>query len=172
MKKELDNYLVEKYPKIFINRNGDMTETGMCWGFQHNNGWFWLIDQLCDSIQNYIDINNSFRKEDNKIQQVVATSIKEKYGILSFNYYNGDNLIDGMTRLAENMSANTCEFCGSIHDVGATSGWIYTICKDCYTKTTEKRISSLPWKLNKNSLSLPKIRKIKLDILNNVEKTK
>ena len=82
MKKELDNYLVEKYPKIFVNRYGDMKNTAMCWGFEHGDGWFWVLDQLCDSIQSYIDTNNGWRKDDEKIPQVIATQVKEKVGTL------------------------------------------------------------------------------------------
>ena len=32
MNEKLDNYLVEKYPKIFINRYEDKMKTLMCWG--------------------------------------------------------------------------------------------------------------------------------------------
>jgi len=27
----------------------------MCWGFSHNNGWFFLIDALCHCIQSHIN---------------------------------------------------------------------------------------------------------------------
>ena len=170
MKKELDNYLVTKYPKIFVNRYGDMKETSMMFGFQNNDGWFWLIDQLCDSIQSYIDNHNSYCKEENKIQQLVATSVKEKFGILSFNYYNGDNHIDGMVRIAENMSMNICEFCGSNHNVGRTNGWIYTVCYNCHSNGDE-RVKSLPWKLNYECailLTPIELRKIILYMVNKI----
>ena len=118
MKKELDNYLVDKYPKIFINRYGDMKTTSMCWGFQHNDGWFWIVDQLCNSIQSYIDNNNLYNKK-TIITQTVATSVKEKFGRLSFNIKNNDDTtIYGMIRLAEQMSEHMCEFCGSTKNVG------------------------------------------------------
>ena len=76
MQKKLDDYLVSKYPKIFINRYGDMKETAMIWGFEHGDGWFWLLDQLCNSIQEYIDTNNKYNKEEKKISQVVASQVK------------------------------------------------------------------------------------------------
>jgi hypothetical protein len=171
MKKELDNYLVEKYPKIFVNRYGDMKTTAMCWGFEHGDGWFWLLDQLCDSIQSYIDTNNGWRKDDEKIPQVIATQVKEKFGTLNFYFSGGDDYIDGMVRMAENMSANICEFCGSTEDVGATQGWISIICKNCYVNSDD-RISTRIWKENKNNIpkELSKeLRKIKIDKLNNNE---
>ncbi len=169
MKKELDSYLVEKYPKIFINRYGDMKQTAMCWGFEHGDGWFWLLDQLCNSIQRYIDNQNSFRKESEKVSQVVATQVKEKFGTLNFYFSGGDDYIDGMVRMAENMSANICEFCGSTENVGSTQGWISVICKECYENSSD-RISNRVWKENKNNVPpeiSKELRKIKIDKLNN-----
>jgi hypothetical protein len=55
MNRHLDEYLCKKYPKIFLDRHKPMNETAMCWGFECGNGWFFLIDQLCASIQNHID---------------------------------------------------------------------------------------------------------------------
>lgn len=47
MREELDLKLVEKYPLIFKNRYAPMTETAMCWGFSHGDGWYNIIDTLC-----------------------------------------------------------------------------------------------------------------------------
>ena len=58
MKKELDEKLCVKYPKIFVDRHADMRTTAMCWGFEHGNGWYWLIDQLCSNLQWNTDHNN------------------------------------------------------------------------------------------------------------------
>lgn len=143
MRKELDDYLVNKYSKIFVDRNADMKTTAMCWGFEHDDGWFWLLDQLCGSIQSYIDINNKHRNGDEQISQVVATQVKEKFGRLCFYYNGGDEYIDGMVSLAEDMSGNICENCGTTKDVGVTSEWISTICKDCHSKIDNRR--NLSW---------------------------
>ena len=55
MRQELDAALCAKYPKMFVNRNKSMQETCMCWGFDHGDGWYNIIDQLCNSIQGHID---------------------------------------------------------------------------------------------------------------------
>jgi hypothetical protein len=55
MKQELDKLLCEKYPKMMVNRNKDMMETCMCWGFECGDGWFNILDQLMGSIQHHID---------------------------------------------------------------------------------------------------------------------
>jgi hypothetical protein len=138
MTRELDELLVSKYPKIFADRHGDMRATAMCWGFECNDGWFWLLDSLCSSIQGYIDNNGHLN-----IPQVVATQVKEKFGGLRFYHYGGDDIIHGMVWLAEHQSYNICENCGSTKDIGRTSGWVYVRCKECAEKE-----ELLNWKLN------------------------
>ena len=55
MKQELDKLLCEKYPKMMVNRNKNMQETCMCWGFECGDGWFNILDQLMGNIQHHID---------------------------------------------------------------------------------------------------------------------
>ena len=55
MKQELDKLLCEKYPKMMVNRNKNMQETCMCWGFDCGDGWFQILDQLMGNIQHHID---------------------------------------------------------------------------------------------------------------------
>jgi hypothetical protein len=61
MSPELDNILCEKYPKIFVNRNSDVKESCMAWGFEHSDGWFNIIDKLCGNIQSHIDWSRKAR---------------------------------------------------------------------------------------------------------------
>jgi hypothetical protein len=126
MTKELDEALCAKYPKIFADRYGDKRTTCMVWGFECTSQWYWLIDQLCSSIQSYTDAN--------KKPQVVATQVKEKYGTLRFYYSGGDDYVAGMVWLAESMSYDICEECRSTKNVTQTKGWIYTLCEDCLVK--------------------------------------
>jgi hypothetical protein len=138
MREELDQKLCEKYPKIFKNRNGDMRETAMCWGFEHGDGWYNIINNLCACIQSHIDWQNKQREallESNPhnvplpdaVLQVVAEQVKEKFGTLRFYYQGGDDYIDGMVRMAEAMSAVTCEKCGAPAKTRGP-GWIRTLC--------------------------------------------
>lgn len=66
MKEELDEKLVNKYPKIFKDRHGNMNRTAMCWGMSCNDGWYWLLDNLCSTIQSYIDNNSTKIRIKNK----------------------------------------------------------------------------------------------------------
>jgi hypothetical protein len=62
MKQELDELLCTKYPKMMVNRNKDMKETCMCWGFECGDGWFNILDQLMGNIQHHIDWKEKQRK--------------------------------------------------------------------------------------------------------------
>jgi len=121
MKKQSE--LFKKYPKIFRQKDLPMTETAMCWGIDCADGWFWLIDKLCEHLQWDIDHN--------KYPQIEAVQVKEKFGGLRF-YTNGANdTQEGMISFAEFLSNFICEKCGSTFDVKQTKGWITTLCEKC-----------------------------------------
>jgi hypothetical protein len=132
MKQELDQLLCEKYPLMMVNRDKSMMETCMCWGFECGDGWFNILDQLMSNIQHYIDWNNkNFEKgykQYKQVPQVTLDQVKEKFGTLRFYYTGGDDVIDGMVRMAESMSAVTCEQCGNPGTTGG-QGWITTLCE-------------------------------------------
>lgn len=126
MSPELDALLCEKYPKMMVNRNLPMTETAMCWGFDCGDGWFEILNQLMGNIQHHIDWRN---KKEEVVPQVTLDQVKEKFGTLRFYYSGGDDVIDGMVRMAESMSGVTCEICGSPGQRRG-GGWITTLCKE------------------------------------------
>jgi hypothetical protein len=64
-----------------------------------------------------------------EIPQVTLDQVKEKFGTLRFYYQGGDDVIDGMVRMAESMSGVTCEECGK-PGTRSGGGWIRTVCKD------------------------------------------
>jgi hypothetical protein len=126
MKRELDELLCKKYPKMFVNRHADMTTTAMCWGFACGDGWFNIIDQLCANIQSHIDWKN---KEKEIVPQVTVVQVKEKFGGLRFYYDGGDDYIHGLSSMAESISELTCETCGNpVKRQGG--GWVYTACEE------------------------------------------
>jgi hypothetical protein len=127
MRQELDEKLCKDYPKIFANRNGDMTTTAMCWGFECSDGWYPLIDMLCREIQWHIDKNAKAGTP-----QFVASQVKEKFGGLRFYGDGGDDKIHNFIWFAESMSTITCETCGA-PGKRRGRGWIYTAC-DAHTE--------------------------------------
>jgi len=128
MRKELQTQLYQKYPKIFKEKDLDITLSAMGWGFQCDDGWYNLLDNLCRDIQSYIDNNK-------KVKQVIATTVKEKYGTLRFYYTGGDDEINDMVNLAEDLSGEICEICGSTRKVKRNiEGYIQTRCRRCRIK--------------------------------------
>jgi hypothetical protein len=128
MTSELDKKLCEKYPKIFVNRHGDMMTTAMCWGIDTGDGWYWLINKLCSNLQWNTDHNN---RPDKTYPQVVAVQVKEKFGGLRFYIESGTDKQYAVISFAESLSYGICEKCGSTKDVGQTKGWITVLCKKC-----------------------------------------
>lgn len=129
MRDELDKELCERFPKIFANRNGDVTETAMVWGFECGDGWHPIIFSLCSNIQIHLDWIN---RNGVVVEQVVADQVKEKFGGLRFYYTGGDSTIMGFVTMAESWAAQTCEVCGAPGRLRGR-GWIYTAC-DTHTK--------------------------------------
>lgn len=125
MKKELDELLCTKYPKMTVNRYGSEMDTCMCYGFAVGDGWFNLINILMGNIQSHIDWKE---KQGNPITQVVLDQVKSKFGGLRFYYTGGDDYISGLVSMAESMSEVTCETCGSPGERQG-NGWIYTSCE-------------------------------------------
>jgi hypothetical protein len=83
-------------------------------------------------------IAGDFRLVPESISQVTLDQIKEKFGTLRFYYTGGDDIIDGMVRMAESMSGVTCEECSAPAQTHGP-GWIRTICEPCELKREEAR---------------------------------
>lgn len=131
MKKELEEKLFEKYPKIFRQKDLDMTQTAMCWGISCGDGWYWLIDKLCSNLQFNTDNNN----RTGNYPQVEAVQVKEKFGGLRFYVDSASPEQYAVIHFAESLSEEICENCGSLEEVSQTkSGWIQTLCKKCMEK--------------------------------------
>lgn len=147
MKQELDELLCQRYPKIFVNRHGDPKETLMCWGFECGDGWYNIINQLCANIQHHVDWAQEQKEKYGRgegCSQVVAVQIKEKFGTLRFYTDGGDEQIYGMIRMAESMSAVTCEECGA-PGKHRSGGWIRTLC-DTHEEQRQERMRSYEMK--------------------------
>ena len=125
MTPELDAKLCEKYPLIMSDRRLGMLETAMCWGFEHGDGWYNLLDSAMHLVQSHIDMVN---KRGYTIEQVVFEQVKEKFGMLTIYHRGGNSYTEGVLRMAEEMSRHVCEECG---DVGYPheKGWIRTLCE-------------------------------------------
>jgi hypothetical protein len=141
MNQKLQNTLLTKYPEFFEYLKGYSGPIiPIQFGFEVGDGWYWLLDNLMENIQNYCKWNN--------IPNIEVTQVKEKWGGLNFYYNGGNELISGMVWLAEHMSYKICEQCGTTENVGKTKGWVSVSCKDCHKKNN--RLANLVWIPNEN----------------------
>lgn len=51
MNSELTQRLVKRFPVLYQDYDSPMTQTCMCWGFDHGDGWFEIIWQLSLAIE-------------------------------------------------------------------------------------------------------------------------
>lgn len=126
MDRKLEKSLLERYPSFFPNIYGNPVKTSLAFGLECDNGWFSIVEELCEKIASLGDIGFEF------------TQIKEKWGLLRVYYiFRAENehwdwdKIDKLIDIAETKSKHTCEHCGSNDDVSQTNGWIKTLCKNC-----------------------------------------
>jgi hypothetical protein len=115
MNQELTTQLTEKYPKLFSKTQG----------IYCGDGWYNLIDIMCNLIQGYANRNNT-----DPTSQMVFVQIKEKFGTLNVYYQSAGNheYVKGVTAFAERMSAEVCEVSGEKGALHRTkNGWAKTL---------------------------------------------
>lgn len=78
MKKELEEQLVKLHPQILRDYGGDMRNTCMTWGMMCGDGWYDLLNDLMQTIDDLVAGKNIV---------VIADQIKEKFGGLRFYYH-------------------------------------------------------------------------------------
>jgi hypothetical protein len=120
MREELEKKLVEKYPQLFRDYGEDMRVTCMAWGMPHGDGWYKILEELCEQI---------------KDSGVIFSQIKEKFGMLTI-YYHGtttksDQEVSDLIHEAESKSREVCERCGEPGKCISDHGWLTTLCKKC-----------------------------------------
>ena len=127
MRKELQDKLCKKYPKIFEEVGKSPQESCMAWGLDCGDGWYWLIDNLCENLQ--------FNTDKNDEPQVVASQVKEKFGGLRFYVNGASDRQYSYISFAESLSFKICEQCGSFEGVTTEGpGWIKSLCQECKIK--------------------------------------
>ena len=144
MRQELQDKLYEKYPNLFSNKDKSIQESCMAWGIECNDGWYDLLSSVCwkifqheKNITDRVRIRNENNKENNQsdieYQPVKFDQIKEKFGGIRIYYTGGDDYVQGVVSLADEMSYKICEACGNSGKPNK-GGWITTLCDNCRNK--------------------------------------
>lgn len=118
MKMELQEQLFKRYPELFKQKDLPMSQTCMCWGIETDDGWYDLIDTMCELLTLYCDRHGL---------EVQFTQIKSKYGTLTADTTGNEGRVERIIDMVECMSEHTCEKCG---EWGNTydDGWVRTLC--------------------------------------------
>ena len=129
MRKELQDYLIKKYPKIYTEVGEN--EPFDLFGFECNDGWFRLILWLSRYIEQYIEQQNTmsekFPNNYLPVKQLKAVQVKEKFGTLRYYYSGGNEHLSNIITYTEYLSGFICEQTGKTNDVGYNrTGWIKT----------------------------------------------
>jgi hypothetical protein len=119
MTPELEKELLDKYPKLFSNKQ--------FYGIECGDGWYDILDHLCGAIKEHTY----------DADEVYVDQVKEKFGKLRFYLSKEDEVMLGMVTLAEYMSGHTCETCGKR---GKTRGgsWMVTLCDEHHEARIER----------------------------------
>jgi RNA polymerase-binding transcription factor DksA len=100
----------------------------MCDGFDCGDGWYDLIHDLSQRLEEYNDIH---KEED----WVVAIQVKQKMGGLRFYIASAPNHILDLISETENKSEKICEECGKPGEVQELKyKWLTVLCDDCNDK--------------------------------------
>lgn len=148
-----------------IQHHIDWREKQRNWAIKHNNmvtqcreGIFDLFEKSTERVTDLVYkerrleqlLAGGFREVPESIPQVILDQVKEKFGTLRFYYSGGDDVIDGMVRMAESMSGVTCEECSAPAETHGP-GWIRTICNPCEQKRElARKKSDEEWNLKNN----------------------
>ena len=125
--KEFDELMCHQHPTLYTQRNWPSSKTCMCWGFCIGQGWFNIVADLSNKIEEVIkDLPN---KEEFQVVQV-----KEKFAQLRYYMDKQTPEIRKLIQEATELSGETCEECGKPGKLDNTRFWVVTCCSDCSKK--------------------------------------
>jgi hypothetical protein len=119
--------LFDKYPEIFRQRHLPPAESAMHWGIECGDGWYPLLDALCDVLTSHA------RKSG--LPLVEATQVKAKFGRLRFHISSDTadrrHWVRGAIEMASALSQYVCEETGQPGILMVSSrGWVKTLAED------------------------------------------
>ncbi len=112
--------IFDDFPEFFPNIS-DLKSSLMAFGFEHDDGWFDLVYQLCK------DIKAELKREPYSKFEVLQ--VKEKFGGLRFYITSASGKIFDLIDKAEDESYKICEICGKTGRLSLQNGYYYrTLC--------------------------------------------
>lgn len=128
-----DQILSAKYAELFVDQHVlkfDFFE------FECGDGWLGLLDGTMFLIK-----KNS---EENGVQ-IKLVQVKEKFGRLRIYFQGGDEYTRTVVDMAEFVSEEICELCGSPGDYHKAHGWLQARCIEHSLETTSPQKPDFAW---------------------------
>ena len=120
MDKELEKKLIDICPDALSDYGGDMRQTCMAWGFECGDGWYKILEELCQKVS--------------KLSTFKFEQVKEKFGMLTIYFSASEGQHDIARKIvdeAEEKSCSVCEGCGGRGKRQSRGGWLSTECNKC-----------------------------------------
>lgn len=116
----------------FYRPEKSIRESLMAFGFEHGDGWFNIIWELSEALEDALSTDGPSQHTDAE-EPFNVEQVKEKFGGLRF-YTNWETKkIRDLIMKAEKKSYKTCERCGE-PGKQRDGGWIVTLCDKCERK--------------------------------------
>ena len=112
----LTQLLCSRYRVLFAEYRLDATRSGMAWGFQHDDGWFTIVDALASVLTAHAP-------------EATAAYVKQKMGAMGFSLHEGDAFTYGACAAAKRFSMTISEVSGrrGVLMVGRQGRWLKTL---------------------------------------------
>ena len=129
MKRNLERYLVRKFPLCFGDYGKSPKENLMAFGLEVGDGWYKIIKTACEKAEPIIAkwIEEHKHEKDYKNWAPKFAQVKEKLGSLRLYFTTYPDGIEAIEREAEEKSETTCETCGAYGEIRGES-WLYCAC--------------------------------------------
>lgn len=120
--------LFEAFPQLYRGRNLPSSQSSMLWGFECEDGWFDLIWNLSQSIEDEAR-SRGVKPESKKWPE--ATQVKQKFGSLRFHLAKHNDATHVLIQQAELASTKICEVCGApATSIESSRHHVKALCKD------------------------------------------
>ena len=114
----------------FIKPDYSLQNNLMAFGWECEQGWWALIEELCNKIQDVIDSD----PENEVYKNFEFQQVKEKFGEIRIYTIYGDEKTEALIDEYSILINKTCEKCGKPGKLTSKDHWMKTLCDDCYKK--------------------------------------
>ncbi len=123
MKQELERNLQRRFPRFFRDLYGDPHKTCMSHGCEFADGWYRLLERLCEELEPVAPPEFQFDQ------------VKEKFARMRVHASGGNEETKRLIRHAREESLRVCEECGATEVVTTEwVDWLRTLCRLCLVR--------------------------------------